>query len=140
MEHLNIENQIHQIREALVAELKQANAIDDNGKATNKEVFEKIMDKKIAEIMELEPKIADEAGVAQDRYASNIFFHQLELLNEMRKNGSISHENDSYSLKVGQQNEEQMLKGRDKKGIFRNGINKLFAKFRQRKHSIENVR
>ena len=81
--------------------------------------------------------IANEAGVAQDRYASNIFFHQLELLNEMRKNGNINLDKDSYSLQMGAENEAKMLKGRDKKGMFKNGIGKLLAKFKHRQQSTE---
>ena len=135
MEHIDIEKQIKEIRKSLESELRAANAIDENGRATNKKAFEEIMDRKIHEIEELEPMVTDESGVARDRYSANIYFHNIEILNEMRKHYSIKHEPDSYSLQKGHEKEESLFK----KHIFTRGIHKLMSKFTRRpQNQIEN--
>ena len=135
MEHIEIEKKINKIRESMIAELKKANAIDDNGNATNRAEFEKIMDRAIQQVNEMEPMIADESGVARDRNSSNIFYHNLQILNEMRDRGNVGRNNDSYSLRRGEQNEEKMLGGRNLRPVFEKGadlVKKLQMRFKQR--------
>ena len=140
MEHIDIEQKIHKIRESLVSELKRLGAIDENGKAKDENAFDRVLDEKIKEINALEPMVSDETGVSKDRYATNIFFHQLELLNEMRKSKTINIDANAESLTRGLQNETEMLTPKPKKQIFKNGIKKLLQKFSNRKREIENVR
>ena len=137
MEHIDIENKIHEIRESLVSELKRLGAIDENGKAKDVDAFDRVLDEKIKEINALEPMVADESGVAKDRYATNIFFHQLELLNEMRKSKTINIDANAESLTRGLQNEKEMLATKPKKQIFKNGIKKLLQMFPVRKKENE---
>ena len=124
MEYIDIEKQIHQIRKSLESELRAANAIDENGRATNKKVFEEIVDRKIHEIEELEPMIADESGVARERYNPKPFFDGLAQLNEMRKQHAININVNSYSLEQGAKKEERLFK----KHIFAESIHKLISK------------
>lgn len=136
MEHIDIEKKIHEIRNALDNELKQANAIDSAGHATNKELFEHIIDEKIKEINQLEPMIADEMGVARDRYASNIFMHQIELLNEMKKRHAVTYEPNLPKQDIAIERTEKT----SKKQTFVNGIKKLLQKITGRKKAMENSR
>lgn len=140
MEHIDVEKKILEIRKSLVADLKRLGAIDESGHATDEDAFNRIMDEKIKEMDALEPLIADEYGVAKDRYAANIFFHQLELLEQMRKNKTINIDTNAESLEIGLQNETKMLTSKPKKQIFKNGIKKLLQKFSNRKREIENER
>ncbi len=140
MEHIDVENKIKSIRDSLTEELKRLNAIDESGHATDEDAFNRIMDEKIKEMDALEPLVADEYGVVKDRYAANIFFHQIELMNEMRKNKNINIDANAESLTRGLQNETEMLTPKPKKQIFKNGIKKLLQKFSNRKKEIENVR
>jgi len=133
MEHIDIEKKIHAIRDTLTQELKQSNAIDSNGHATNEKLFDFIIDEKIKEIQELEPMVANEMGVAKDRYSSNIFNHHIQLLNEMKKNKSIVYEPDLPEQDPAIEKATQL----SKKQIFKNGIRNLFQKFTRRNKSKE---
>ena len=133
MEHINVEKKIHEIRNDLNNEMKQANAIDENGKSTNNELFDQIIDAKINEINKLEPMVADEMGVAQDRYASNIFMHQIQLLNEMKKNHSLVKEPDLPEQDIAIERANQP----SKRQKFLNGIKKLMNKIFIRKMGNE---
>ena len=138
MEYIDIEKQIHQIRQSLESELRAANAIDENGHATNKKAFEEIVDRKIHEIEELEPMIADESGVARERYNPKPFFDGLTQLKEMRKRHAINIDVNSYSLEQGAKKEETLFK----KHIFADGIHKLISKLtgRNRNQSVNESR
>lgn len=140
MEHIDVEKKILEIRKSLVVDLKRLGAIDENGNTKDANTFERVIDKKIKEINALEPMIADETGVVKDRYAANIFFHQQELLNQMRKNKTINIDTNAESLEIGFQKETKMLAPKSKNQIFRNGIKKLFQKFSFHKREIENGR
>lgn len=140
MEHIDVEKKILEIRKSLVADLKRLGAIDENGNTKDTNTFGHVIDEKIKEINALEPMIADETGVTKDRYAANIFFHQLELLEQMRKNKTINIDTNAESLEIGLQNETEMLTSKTKKQILKNGIKKLLQKFSNRKREIENER
>ncbi len=133
MEHIDVEKKIHEIRNGLNNELKQANAIDENGKSTNDELFDQIIDAKINEINKLEPMVADEMGVAQDRYALNIFMHQIQLLNEMKKNHSLVKEPDLPEQDIAIERANRP----SKRQKFLNGIRKLMNKISIRKMGNE---
>lgn len=133
MEHIDIEKKIHEIRESLNQELNQANAIDEKGHATNEKMFDFIIDEKIKEIQELEPMITNEAGVTQNRYASNILMHHLELLNEMKKNRAIKYEPNLPEQDPALKN----INKTSKKQIFANGISKLIKRITGRKKAME---
>lgn len=146
MEHIEIEKQIHAIRKSLMTELKKANAIDNNGVATNRAEFNKIMDNAIAQIQKMEPMVADESGVARDRYASNIYNHQMQILNEMKEKGKTNLDNDSYSLQIGEKNEQEMLNTHNKAPIFKRGANLIkklqmhFKKKQMENNSQQDIR
>ena len=97
MEHIDIEKKIQKIRQSLELELKESGAMDLTGKAIDEKVFDDIIDKNIAEIQRLEPMIADEMGVAKDRYAANILMHNVQILNEMKKKKTIHLGENSYT-------------------------------------------
>ena len=140
MEHIDVENKIKSIRDSLTEELKRLKAIEESLYTTYEDAFNRIMDEKIKEMDALEPLVADEYGVVKDRYAANIFFHQIELMNEMRKNKNINIDTNAESLNRGLQNETEMFAQKPKKQIFKNGIKKLLQKFSVRKREIENER
>lgn len=140
MQHIDIEKKIKSIRDSLTEELKRLNAIDESGRATDVEAFNRIMDEKIKEINALEPLIADETGVAKDGYAANIFFHQLELLNEMKKNHTINFDLNADSLNQGLKNETERFQKPGIAKAFKDGIRKIIKKFANRNQSIDKVR
>ena len=127
MEHIEIENKIKQIRQSLIDELKSAGAVDESGKATDIKLFEYIIDSKVKEIKALEPLVVDESGVANDRYAMNIFMHNLEILNEMRKKHAINFDNNEYSLQQGAAKEEALFK----KSLFKRALGRLNGRLRR---------
>ncbi|MFQ6703853.1 MAG: hypothetical protein ACLRFP_02100 [Alphaproteobacteria bacterium] len=133
MEHIDVEKKIHKIRQALSNELKQANAIDENGKSINDELFDRIIDAKINEINQLEPMVVDEMGVARDRYAANIFMYQIQLLNEMKKNHSLVKEPELPEHDVAIERANQP----SKRQKFLNGIRNVMNKFSIRKRGNE---
>lgn len=133
MEHIDVEKKIYEIRQALSNELKQANAIDENGKSTNDELFDRIIDAKINEINQLEPMVVDEMGVARDRYASDIFMHHVQLLNEMKKNHSLVKEPDLPEHDVAIERTNQP----SKRPQFLNGIKNVINRFSIRKRGNE---
>lgn len=128
MEHIEIENKIKQIRQSLIDELKSAGAVDESGKATDTKLFEYIVDSKVKEIKALEPLVMDESGVANDRYAMNIFMHNLEILNEMRKKHAINFDNNEYSLQQGAAKEEALFK----KSLFKRALGRLNGRLRRK--------
>ena len=136
MEHIEVENKIKNIVDSLIPELKRLNAIDESGHATDEEAFNRVINEKINELNALEPLVSDESGVAKDRYAANIFFHNLELLNNMRKNKTVNFEPDLPEDNLGIEKENKP----SKKNIFKNVMQKLLQKFSGRKKEIENVR
>ena len=140
MEHINIENKIQKIRQSMELELKESGAMDLTGKALNEKAFNDIIDKNIAEIQRLEYLVADEMGVARDRYAANILMHHIHILNEMKDKKKFYFEPDSSKLEKGKEKEE----GWFNKRIFKNGIGRLFGKTKRAKnpanHSIDNSR
>lgn len=134
MEHIDIEKKIQKIRQSLELELKESGAMDLTGKAIDEKVFDDIIDKNIAEIQSLEPMIADEMGVAKDRYAANILMHNVQILNEMKKKKTIHLGENSYTLEKGKEKEENWFK----KKIFEKGIGKLLGKMKRSKGPIDN--
>ena len=123
MEHIDIEKKIKKINQSLELELKESGAVDLTGKAIDKKVFDDIIDKKIAEIKRLEYLVVDEMGVAKDRYAANIFFHQLELLNEMKRRHAVA-----YEPNLSQPDPALEKINKQTKHSLKTGILKLFQK------------
>ena len=136
MEHIEIEKQINEILKPLELELKESGAMDLTGKAIDEKLFESVIDNKIKELNRLEYLVADEAGVAKDRYAANILFHNIEMLNEMRNNHTFHFEPNKESLQRGAEQEEKLFK----KQKFTDGIRRLLQKFSGRRRTIENER
>jgi hypothetical protein len=128
MEYIETEQQMQKFMQSLIGELKQAKAVDENGRATDVKAFESILDKKIKELENMDNSVTDEAGVARDRYSANKFMKTLETLREIRNHHAVKFDVNAYSLKQGAEKEEQLLKT-DLRNKFIEGIRKIMARF-----------
>ena len=138
MTYIDIEEKIQEIRHSLESELKQANAIDSNGKATNTKLFEYIIDEKIQKIEQMESKIADEMGVAKGRYDAGILLGAEREFKEMREKHTINIDSNEHTLNDGLEKETLLLVGnRSTRQTFKDGIKKLIQRFKNRKQGNE---
>ena len=138
MEHVNIENKIQAIRNALEVELKQTKVVDSEGKATNLKAFEKIVDAKIKELEDISKSITDEAGIAPKGYSMGILLENTRALKEIRKTHSISRTNEALLKK--QIDEEERLNKKSGLSRAKIGIKGLLTKLSNQRQNKEKSR
>ena len=122
----NIEQKLDAITGNLEQMLRNANAIDETGRATNIAEFNRIINEKIDACSKV-LSTTEEAGVTIDKYGANIAFARLSWLEEMRDKGAINPHAHIYG-------EEPEIKEDvvPRPSSFKSGIGKIFGKLKSK--------
>lgn len=117
-----IEAELNAITDNLESELKAANAIDKDGRATDIKKFNKIIDDKIAQCNAV-LATTERDGVTINRYGANLAFNRIAILEKAKKKGMLNADAIWFEHSA-----EKAITEADKPSAFRIGIKKLFEK------------
>jgi len=124
---IDIEKEIEKVLKQFKTELKASKVVDKDNNVTDKKAFAKLIDQNIKRLNDLEKYVANEAGVITDRYGADVLFSNVQLLKDMKQNGSLNPNVNTESIRQGQKNEEERFSKQHK--LF-GGISNLFNKFK----------
>jgi hypothetical protein len=133
--YTDIQNQVNDIKESLLTELRQTKAIDANGKVVNAKAFETCVKSKIEELNKMESLVVDANGVSKNRYGTGIWFDAISDFNDMLKHQSLNPRMD----KVAQMHDTIDTKIR-RPSAFRRAIGKMFKKKTSQYQKTEKLR
>lgn len=124
---IDLEKKIDDVLKQFKIELKASRVVDEAGNVNDKKAFTKLIDHAIKRLNDLEPLIANEAGIVTDRYGAGILNANIQLLQDMKQRNSLNLDATPESLRRGAEKEEGRLSTQH--GWFA-GIKKIFGKMK----------
>jgi len=128
--YTDIEKQLNEITDNLKEELLAANAIDETGRAIDVKTFNQMINAKIKELNTI-LATTEKDGVTVDRYGSNITYNRISMLEQMKKQRTLSPDSTWFNRE-----EKGAVKKSEKTSAFNLGIKKLFSMFQSKTRNV----